>query len=84
MRLLQLFYSADSEACQRTLRMLEELVEREDDLMLIAHDIDTEEGRKRADRFEISTVPTTIVDGDRIIRGVPQSPDQVLGEQAES
>ncbi len=79
MRVLQLFYAADSEACMRTLRMLEDLVERhDDDVVLMAHDVGTEEGRAKAQEFEVSTVPTTIVDGDRIIRGVPQSKEQVL------
>ncbi|MDY6770122.1 MAG: hypothetical protein SVU88_04060 [Candidatus Nanohaloarchaea archaeon] len=82
MRVLQLFYSSDSEACRRTLRMLEELVEREDEeLVLVANDVGTEEGRMKAQEFEISTVPTTVVDGDRIIRGVPQSPEQVLEDR---
>lgn len=82
MRVIQLFYAEDSEACMRTLRMLEELVERkEEEIVLVARDIGTEEGRKKAEEFEVSTVPTTIVDGDRIIRGVPQSPEQVLEER---
>lgn len=82
MRVLQLFYSSDSEACTRTLRMLEDLVERqEDDILLMAHDVGTEEGRQKAQEFEVSTVPTTIVDGNRIIRGVPQSPEQVLEDR---
>ncbi len=85
----------------RTLRMLEELVERhneqpdaetqgrsqvtrrgqDDEIVLMAHDVGTEEGRETAQEFEVSTVPTTIVDGNRIIRGVPQSPEQVLEER---
>lgn len=80
MRVVQFFYTDDSEPCRNALRMLEDLVEQEDDLLLLAHDISTERGREAAERFDISTVPTTIVDGDRIIRGVPQSPAQILGE----
>ncbi|MDY6773625.1 MAG: hypothetical protein SVS85_00365 [Candidatus Nanohaloarchaea archaeon] len=82
MRILQLFYDAESEACLRTLRMLEDLVDRkEEEIVLMAHDVGTEEGRQKASEFEVSTVPTTIVDGDRIIRGVPQSPEQVLEDR---
>ncbi|MCJ7479031.1 MAG: hypothetical protein MUP63_02525 [Candidatus Nanohaloarchaeota archaeon QJJ-7] len=82
MQVLQLFYSSDSEACMRTLRMLEDLVEQKDeDIVLMAHDVGTEEGREKAREFDVSTVPTTIVDGDRIIRGVPQSQEQVLEDR---
>ncbi len=82
MRVLQLFYASDSEACVRTLHMLEDLVERhEEEIVLMAHDVGTEEGRMKAQEFEVSTVPTTIVDGDRIIRGVPQSEEQVLEDR---
>lgn len=81
MRVLQLFYSSDSEACARTLRMLEDLVDRHEDIALVAHDVGTTQGREKAQELEISTVPTTIVDGNRIIRGVPQSPEQVLEER---
>ncbi len=77
---MQVFYSDDSEACHRALRVLEQVVEVEEDVVMVAHDIDTEEGRRRADQFSISTVPTTIVDGNRVIKGVPQSPGQVLGD----
>ncbi len=80
MRLLQFFYTPDSDACQRAKHVLEELVSEEDDIVLVAHDITTEAGQVQAEQFEISTVPTTIVDGNRVIRGVPQGTGQVLGD----
>lgn len=80
MRLVQFFYTHDSEACQRAKHVLEQLVADEDDIVLVAHDITTEAGQEQAEQFDISTVPTTIVDGSRVIRGVPQSAGQVLGD----
>lgn len=80
MRVIQLFYASSSEACQRTLSLLEELMEREDDIVLMSHDVDTEAGEEKARELEITTVPTTVVDGTRIIRGVPHSPEQVLDD----
>ncbi|MDY6776673.1 MAG: thioredoxin family protein [Candidatus Nanohaloarchaea archaeon] len=81
MHVLQVFYVENSEACQRTLRILEKAVEQEEETAMVAHDVTKEEGQRRAEEFDINTVPTTVVDGDRVIRGVPQSPEQVIQEE---
>ncbi|MFB6265464.1 MAG: thioredoxin family protein [Candidatus Nanohaloarchaea archaeon] len=81
MHVLQVFYVDGNEACERTLHILERVVEEEEDVVMVAHDVSTEEGSRRAEEFEVSTVPTTIVDGDRVIRGVPASKEQVIREE---
>lgn len=81
MRIIQFFHSSSSDACRQTQHVLERVVEQEDDIMLVTHDVDTTAGEEKARELEISTVPTTIVDGQRVIRGVPHSPEQVLGDQ---
>ncbi len=80
MRTIHLFYAGSSEECRETRAVLEHVVDREDDVLLVAHDVETEAGRRRAVDGNISTVPTTVVDGTRVIRGVPHSPEQVLGD----
>lgn len=81
MRLLRLFYSSDDEACGEVLEMLQYLAEQRDDILFYAFDVTTEAGMRQAQEHGVQDVPTTIVDGDRIIKGVPHSPDQVLDER---
>lgn len=80
MRLIEFFYAEGSEECLQTLELLDQTVEDNDDIVLIAYDVETVEGREQARTRDVGSVPTMIVDGRRIIRGVPHDQSQIFGE----
>lgn len=81
MHVIEFFYADDSEECMETLDLLEQSVESEDDIVLISYDIDSAEGMHQARERDITSVPTIIVDGNRVIRGVPHDPEQIFGDK---
>lgn len=83
MHLIELFYAEGSDECIETLDLLEQTVDENDDVIMIAYDVETEEGLKKARELDISSVPTMIVDGHRIIRGVPHDQAQIFGDEQE-
>ncbi len=80
MHLIEFFYADGSDECLETLDLLEQTVDENDDVIMIAYDVEKEEGLKKARELDISSVPTMIVDGHRIIRGVPHDQEQIFGD----
>lgn len=81
MHLIEFFYAEGSDECLETLDLLEQTVEDNDDVILISYNVETEEGLTKARERDISSVPTMIVDGHRVIRGVPHDPGQIFGDR---
>lgn len=80
MHLIEFFYTQDSDACMETLDLLEETVEEYDDVVVISYDVESDEGLEKIKDREITSVPTMIVDGHRVIRGVPHDTEQIFGD----
>lgn len=78
---VELFYKEGSTICLDAKTMVMELVEKRDDVLLTMYNIKSRRGFQRAQALGISTVPTTLVNGHRIIRGPPESVEQILEEE---
>lgn len=80
MHLIEFFYADGSDECMETMSVLEKTVEQHDDVVLISYDVESDEGLEKARELDVASVPTIIVDGQRVIRGVPHDPEQIFGD----
>ncbi len=80
MHLIEFFYAEGSDECLETLDLLEQTVNEHDDIILVSYNVEEEAGLDKAQERDISSVPTMIVDGHRVIRGVPHDPSQIFGD----
>lgn len=78
MHIIECFYSSQVRSSLKVLEMLNQLVEDRDDILLKCSDIETDAGIKNATRFEVAGIPTMIIDGESVIKGVPESTNQIL------
>jgi predicted DsbA family dithiol-disulfide isomerase len=78
MHLVELFILSGDRRSQQARMVFEEVLERTDDLVLITYDIEERAGQEKAAAMEIGEVPAAVIDRERAIIGVPESPDQVL------
>ncbi len=78
MHLVELFVLPGDRRSTEARRLFEEVLERTDDLVLMCYDVEAPAGQERAASMEVHEVPTAIIDRERAIIGVPDSPDQIL------
>lgn len=81
MHVVEFFYTQDSWECEEAQRLLDRALEARDDIILLSYDVDTDAGWERAESMAITALPTMIVDGNRIIQGVPDQPHHLFDDQ---
>lgn len=78
MHLVELFILSGDRRSREARRVFEEVLERTDDLVLMCYDVEEPAGQEKAGAMEVHEVPTAVIDRERAIIGVPDSPDQIL------
>ena len=80
MNFIELFYSDQALSCKKVHSMLQKISERREDIVLMTKNVEFDEVEKEANKRDIPGVPTTIINGKTIIRGVPNSENQILSK----
>lgn len=78
MHLVELFFLPGDRRSQQARGVFEEVLDRTDDLVLMCYDVEAPAGQEKAAIMDVYDVPTAIIDRERAILGVPESPDQIL------
>jgi hypothetical protein len=78
MDVLECFYKPQHRESSQTLSMLQHVLSRYEDIILVANNVETAAGKRRAHAHQITAVPTTVVNREHVIEGVPYSFEDVL------
>lgn len=78
MHVIELFFADEDPRSRRTRRLMEEVLDEVNDTLLVCHDVEQPAGREKARTMDVREVPTTIIDRERVVVGVPTSKEQVM------
>lgn len=82
---ITVFYQKHSAPCREVMKLVRGLLESRDNVVITFLDVNSDRGGDEAERLDVDIVPTTVVErsnqsGARIVRGVPDTVEQLLGE----
>lgn len=78
MQVVECFFKPGHKGSAETLDMLQNAVKTREDIVFIASNVDTGAGRRRAEAHGVATAPTTVVNGQHVIEGVPYNMEELL------
>lgn len=80
MNLIEFFYSDKVPSCLKVHEMLKKIAKEKEEVLLLTKNIEFDEIKREARKRSIPGVPTIIINGKSVIRGIPSSRNQITSK----